>query len=175
VTVGESALIVPVPETEPAVGVCRAELDRHAEWGVPAHVTVLYPFLSPELIGPAELQWLAEVVRSVQCFDVTFRQVRWFSGDVAWLDPEPGDGFQALTNGVCAAFPGCLPYGGKFDGATPHLTLAAHGEPDRMRAAAHDVAAQLPISAAIRSVHLFKGTDAPGAWHSVAEFPLGAQ
>jgi 2'-5' RNA ligase len=171
--VEESALIVPVPETETAVGACRAELDRTAGWGVPAHVTVLYPFLSPDQIGPTELQRLTDVVRSVPRFGVTFSQVQWFGGEVAWLDPEPGDGFQALTHAACAAFPGCLPYGGEFDGVVPHLTLAAHGEPDRMHAAVLRATVQLPISAAIRSVHLFKGTDAPGAWHSIAELPLG--
>ena len=43
----ESAVIVPVPEAEPAVGGLRAALDRAAVWGVPAHVTLLYPFVTP--------------------------------------------------------------------------------------------------------------------------------
>lgn len=166
-------MIVPVPETESAVGAGRAELDRTAAWGVPAHVTVLYPFLPPALIGPTELRRLTEVVSSVPRFEVTFSQVRWFGEEVAWLAPEPGDGFRALTGAVCASFPGCLPYGGEFEGVVPHLTLAAHGGPDRMRAAARFAAARLPISASVRSVRLYQGTDAPGGWHSVAELPLG--
>ena len=37
-------------ETEQAVGPFRARYDRAAAWGVPAHVTVLYPFLPPSRI-----------------------------------------------------------------------------------------------------------------------------
>ena len=49
-TVLESALIVPVPEVEPLVGLHRAALDPAAKLGVPAHVTIVYPFLPPEQI-----------------------------------------------------------------------------------------------------------------------------
>jgi len=43
--VRRSGLIVEVPEAEPAVARWRAQLDPLAAQGVPAHVTVLYPFL----------------------------------------------------------------------------------------------------------------------------------
>jgi len=32
---------------------------------------------------------------------------------------------------------------------------------------------RLPIKAAVYAAHLFHGSDAPGAWHRVAELPLG--
>lgn len=172
-TARESAVIVPVPETEPAVGSFRAALDRAAVWGVPAHVTVLYPFLPPEQIGLKELGRLSDVVLAVPRFDVTFRRVEWFGGDVVWLAPEPGEGFSALTAAVCSAFPDYPPYGGAFAEVIPHLTVAAYAEADRMRAAALATAAWLPINASVRAVHLFQGSDAPGAWRSVAVLPLG--
>ena len=43
----ESAVIVAVPAAEPAVRAHRQQFDRAAAWGVPAHVTVLYPFVPP--------------------------------------------------------------------------------------------------------------------------------
>src|ERR1700729_2595365 len=46
----ESCLLVPVPEAEAVVGRVRGRLDRAAAWGVPAHVTILYPFVLPEAI-----------------------------------------------------------------------------------------------------------------------------
>jgi len=52
----ESALIVPVPEAEPVVGEFRASLDRCAGWGVPAHVTVIYPFRAPDRLDADELR-----------------------------------------------------------------------------------------------------------------------
>ena len=53
-----SALIVAVAEAEPAVADHRERLDRAATWGVPAHITVLYPFLPP-----ADLEAAATAVR----------------------------------------------------------------------------------------------------------------
>jgi hypothetical protein len=50
-----SALIVEVPAAEPAVARHRERLDSSAPLGVPAHITVLYPFLPPGAIGPAVL------------------------------------------------------------------------------------------------------------------------
>jgi hypothetical protein len=41
----QSALLLPVPAAEAAVGPYRALLDPSARDGVPAHITVLYPFL----------------------------------------------------------------------------------------------------------------------------------
>ena len=75
----ESAVIVPVPEAEPFVENFRASLDRSAEWGVPAHVTVIYPFLAPNRLGSAELRRLRHAVASVPRFNVVFSEVRWFA------------------------------------------------------------------------------------------------
>jgi len=169
----ESVVIVPVAETEPAVGKFRAQLDRTAAWGVPAHVTVLAPFVPPDRIGPWELHKLREAVRAVPRFDVIFRRTEWFGDDVVWLAPEPDDGFRALTAAVCSAFPDFPPYGGAFADVIPHLTVGAHADLSRMRAAARATSARLPIKAAVRAAHLFQGSDAFGAWRRVAELPLG--
>jgi 2'-5' RNA ligase superfamily len=170
----ESAVVVPIPEAEPVVGALRAQLDRAATWGVPAHVTVLYPFLPPDLIGPDELRRLEQATSLVPRFAVTFTRVSWFGDDVLWLAPEPAAGFRGLTAAVVAAFPGHLPYGGVHgDEPVPHLTVGARAPVDRLRAAATAVAARLPIDAAVGVCHLLQGRDEPGTWHQVAELPLG--
>src|SRR4051812_37947925 len=53
-----SGLIVEVPESESVVGHHRDALDINARGGVPAHVTVLYPFLPPHLIDDVVLDRL---------------------------------------------------------------------------------------------------------------------
>jgi hypothetical protein len=58
----ESAFAVNVPEAEPYVEVLRNQFDPSAKLGVPAHITVLYPFMSPDQIGAAVLE---KVRRSV--------------------------------------------------------------------------------------------------------------
>jgi hypothetical protein len=54
-----SAVLVPVPEAERVVSRYRARLDGAAALGVPAHVTVLYPFVPPAAITAATLEELA--------------------------------------------------------------------------------------------------------------------
>ena len=173
VDASESAVIVPVPEAEPAVGGFRASLDRTTAWGVPAHVTVIYPFLPPGRLGSREMERLRDAVRSVPRFEVSFSDVRWFDDTAVWLAPLPADGFRALIDAVWAAFPECPPYGGAFGASVPHLTIGADADLEAMSAAGRAVAARLPITAAVRAAHLFQGSDAPGAWRSVAELPLG--
>jgi hypothetical protein len=45
-----------VPEAEPAVRHHREHLDANAPLGIPAHITVLFPFMPPETIdAPRDL------------------------------------------------------------------------------------------------------------------------
>ena len=119
----ESAVLIPVPETERIVSGHRRRLDRAAVWGVPAHVTVLYPFAAPSAITDATIAALADAVRSVSAFDCEFPATAWFGQEVVWLAPQPEEPFRALTQVVSAAFPGYLPYDGAFDEIVPHLTV----------------------------------------------------
>ena len=48
-----SGLIIEVPEAEPAVRWHRERLDANAPLGIPAHITVLFPFMPPEMIDAA--------------------------------------------------------------------------------------------------------------------------
>ena len=169
----EGAVIVPVPETEPVVGAFRAALDRSAGWGVPAHVTVIYPFLAPDRLGPHELRRLRDAIRSVPRFDVSFPEVRWFADTVVWLAPHPADSFRALIDAVWSAFPECPPYGGAFGTPVPHLTIGDDADLDALSAAGDAISRRLPVTASVQVAHLFQGSATPGAWRSVAELPLG--
>jgi hypothetical protein len=45
---GQTAIIIPVGAAEPIVGRWHRQFDPAAAAGVPAHVTVIYPFLSEQ-------------------------------------------------------------------------------------------------------------------------------
>jgi 2'-5' RNA ligase superfamily len=83
----ESALLLRVPAAEAAVGVHRTRLDASARNGVPAHVTVLYPFLPPAEIGPNVLMELSRLFAGASRFSFSLDQVRWFGESVVWLGP----------------------------------------------------------------------------------------
>jgi hypothetical protein len=101
----QSAVLVPVPEAERAVGGHRHRLDRAAARGVPAHVTVLYPFVPPSAITATVIAGLAGAVGSVSAFECEFAATAWFGEEVVWLAPRPDEPFRALTRAVSAAFP----------------------------------------------------------------------
>jgi hypothetical protein len=168
----ESALIVAVPEAEPAVGALRAAYDPAASWGVPAHVTVLYPFLPPDRLDPGVLAAVGATVAAVPAFDLVLARTRRFGDQVLWLAPEPDAPLRALTAAVWARFPQTPPYGGEFDDVIPHLTVTDGQPPEVMETAAGRVAPWLPIRARVRSVRLITGRPQPDSWQTVAEFPL---
>jgi 2'-5' RNA ligase superfamily protein len=149
-----SALIVPVPEAEPLVGPWREQYDDSARTGVPAHVTLLFPFLPPEEITPADLDRLAALFITVPGTRFRLVAVRRFSRGVLYLAPEPEAFFRDLTIRVWALYPDQPPYGGMFNHVVPHLTVAQvedHGLLDRIEAA---VASGLPVEAHATEVWL---------------------
>ena len=93
--VAKTALIVPVPAAEPAVGNLRRRFDPSAEHGIPAHVTLLAPFLPAERIDDAVRAALAERAAATPPFAFELDRLDCFPG-VVYLHPTPGDPFVAL-------------------------------------------------------------------------------
>ena len=165
-----TAVVVAVAEAEPLVRDLRNELDVHAAGGMPAHVTVLFPFLPlPEIDVPA----LRKVIATTPAFTAAFRRVDWFGDDVVWLAPEPAEPFTALTLAVQERF-GVVPYGGEhgFE-PVPHLTVGHQAPLPRLRAAATQLESGLPFRAEIRAAQLMVGSRLPNSWRTLAELPLG--
>ena len=93
----ESALLVPVPAAERAVGQYRARLDEAARDGVPAHITVLYPFLPPAGIDKTLLAALGRLFAGHTAFGFTLDKVGWFGQELLWLGPRDAAPFAALS------------------------------------------------------------------------------
>lgn len=167
---GQTALIVKVPEAERLVRSWRAQFDSAAAFGVPAHVTVLVPFLSRSAIGPDTIAELQQVCARHRAFPVRFLECRRFS-EALYLAPQPDTQFRALTSAVAARWPEAPPYGGQFEDVVPHLTVA-HGQElsvlDQIEA---DLAPRLPVSAYISAIQLVAFTG--DLWREEHQFELG--
>jgi len=169
----QSALIVTIPAAEEAVAPHRARFDKAAAWGVPAHVTILYPFMPPSDIDTHVIGRLDAAVSSVPRSQATFDRTEWFGTNVLWLAPTPDCVFKALTAAVADAFHGYQPYGGEHEEVIPHLTVG-HDVPEiQLRDAEAGVLPHLPIRAEITVVGLWCGTEAPASWHQMTAIPLG--
>jgi 2'-5' RNA ligase len=173
----QTAVIAAVPAVEQLVGRHRRHLDGAAAWGVPAHVTVLYPFVDPATVDEHLVAVLAAAVRSVAAFDCRFARTAWFGEDVVYLDPEPAQPFRELTAAVWTAFPEHPPYGGAYDDVVPHLTVGERRLADvaALQAAERDVRGGLPVATRIGEVLLIAGTTAPASWRVLRRLPLGSR
>ncbi|WP_371618205.1 2'-5' RNA ligase family protein [Streptomyces sp. NBC_00454] len=166
---GQTALIVRIPEAEPVVGEWRDRLDHSARAGVPAHISVLYPFLDESRVTPSTLAALAALLHPLHAFDVRFERTGRFPG-VLYLTPEPGDPLKHLTLAVAERWPEAPPYGGRYPGVVPHLTVAQRAQEATLDAVETDLRGRLPFTARVRSVDLvaFDGT----AWREHTSFAL---
>lgn len=169
----ESALLIAVPEAEPAVGRWRAAHDGSASVGVPAHVTLLYPFVPGEEIDDAAHGEVgAALARArVDPFEVRFERTARFQGGVLFLIPDPAEPFRRMTAALVEAFPAHPPYGGGFDEVVPHLTVADDERAD-LDAIDRALGARLPIEGRVDEVTLM--AEGPSGWEVLATFPLGA-
>ncbi|HEX4212933.1 MAG TPA: 2'-5' RNA ligase family protein [Candidatus Dormibacteraeota bacterium] len=150
----------------------RERLDASAPLGIPAHITVLFPFMPPETIGPAALAELEHLYAAVSRFRFRLDHTDWFGEQVLWLGPHDPGPFRALTKHACEAFPAFPPYEGQFDDVVPHLTIG-HGHPVKdLRAAEESARAHLPIDGQAVAVTLITQRSAGGQWTKAATFTL---
>ncbi len=119
----ESALVVLVPEAETLVSSFRDAYDPSAEMGIPAHITINYPFHAYEQNKPRFLDELKALFSIYTSFDFCLSELRNFPG-VLYLAPEPEQPFIQLIQAVGDRFPGSPPYGGVHEDPIPHLTIA---------------------------------------------------
>ena len=168
----QSCLILQIPEVEAAVGQHRIALDASARLGVPAHFTVLFPFMPPEEIGVTVLTRLRELFWGVEAFDFRLAHTAWFGDDVLWLAPVDPDPIRALTTLAHRSFPDFLPFEGEFADVIPHLTIAHGCDRTRMKAAEQAVQRRLPVQGHADKVTLMTQTEQAGTWTTKARFPL---
>jgi hypothetical protein len=156
-----TALIVPVPEAEPSVGAIRLANDSSAARGVPAHITILFPFLPADELDEAALR---ELFGRFPAFDFALDGVARFEDGHVWLRPDPAWRFADLTAAVSQRWPTHPPYEGAFDEVIPHLTVSE--TPLELELA-------LPIACRAREVVLIEEEEPDGSWRTRAPFELG--
>ena len=171
----ESALVVLVPEAEALVKPFRDRYDPSAALGVPAHITLLYPFKPPDEIGDAVLDELRRDFARFAPFRFTLAQIRRFPTEVLYLAPEPDEPFRRLTSAIWDWYPETPPYGGKWPDIVPHLSVAALSDEQQLDRITDEFAlasrAILPIHATAAEVALMDNRS--GRWQVRTTLSLG--
>ena len=165
-----SAVLVTVPEAEPVVGEWRRRYTLDAPAGIPAHVTILFPFVEPQRLGEVEGR-LAQLVAGTPAFELTFARTARFP-EVLYLEPEPVEPFVALTHAIEREWPDQPPYGGHYETIVPHLTVAESDDPALLDRIAADVEPKLPLVTRVREASLFV-EDHAGRWRKHGRLPFG--
>jgi 2'-5' RNA ligase len=150
---GRSALVVPVPELDQPLEPWRSRFDPAAARHMPAHITILFPFVRRNRLSTADLDELGTLCAAVPTHAVTFRHCRRFEGTM-WLAPEPDAEFVSLTRAVVDAWPQVPPYGGAHTEIIPHVTVA-QGEGESFDRIERELASVLPVQATVREAALF--------------------
>jgi 2'-5' RNA ligase len=170
----ESAIILVIPEAEGLVSNYRINHDPSAALGIPAHVTTLYPFLSPDKIDEKVLNALADIFSKQEPFEVVFETTGQFPS-VLYLEPKISEPLVQLTKLVEEAFPDYPPYGGVFPIITPHLTIAQIDDELLLKKIDKEIRkigqAQFPIVSQINNVAIY--AEGNPSWTLLANLPLG--
>ena len=75
----------------------RDRYDPSAAAGVPAHITLLYPFKSPDEVDQAVIDDLRHCFRRFASFRFALAPIRRFPDAVLYLAPAPDEPFRQLT------------------------------------------------------------------------------
>ena len=143
------------------VGELRLQHDRSAALGVPAHITILFPFADAAAVDEDAL---AQLFGRFPAFDFTLDRIERFDTGIVWLHPEPSFRFVDLTAAIAERWPEHPPYEGEFDEPIPHLTVSE---------TPIDFQPALPIAARAHEVTLIEEDESTGRWSRRRSFPLG--
>jgi hypothetical protein len=177
-TDGDSGLLVPIPEAEPVIGALRMRHDATAARGVPAHVTVLFPFVPREEIRDAVRSAVGDLIAGMPAFDYRFSRVDRFGDSNVHLVPEPAEAFLELMQHIHRRWPEHPPYGGVIETVIPHLTVGDRLAPGEADVVARQAEAALlqhgPITGRADAVWLMT-QDPTGRWSTDSVHPLAAR
>jgi 2'-5' RNA ligase len=169
----QSAVIVRVALPRALDRLRRRSVEDAAD-GVPAHVTLLYPFVAPGRLNGAVRATIATIARRHAAFDYSLGgPARW--PDTIYASVEPAAPFLAIHRELARAFPDYPIYGrpAPFE-LVPHVTVAEGDfvdDPARMTDPAWST---LPARRKALALEVI-ASDAKGRWRLVWRLPLGLQ
>jgi hypothetical protein len=170
----ETAIVIVVPEAEKVVGEWRRRYTPDGADGMPAHVTLLYPFAdtSQYVAGMDDLAESAfEEVGPIR-FSLSSTEYFYGSTNTLYLAPDPSAPFAAVTEALAAAFPEYPPYGGAFSAIVPHVSVAHHERVSVLAEIEEQLKPALPIVGFASEAQLMEHAPAPDGWRLRRSFAL---
>ncbi len=135
--------------------------------GIPAHITVLYPFIPPTKTTRQTREELAQLAAETDCFSATITTLARYE-ITTYLDLEPEAPIHALTHRIFKHWPSYPPYGDIDLYIQPHMALAQGVIPSDVEASALP---HLPVEAEITHLTVMVRRWS-GRWKVDSQLPL---
>jgi hypothetical protein len=152
-TNGQTGLVIPVPTADALLASVGARYPGTVREGVPAHVSLLYPFVPAAELDERLTSALAELFDEQVPMLVGFVECYRRGGFVA-LRPDPIDGLTELLSKTHRRWPDVVPYEGLYGDVEPHLTVALRASEEAAVTIEQEATAELPIAAELREAWL---------------------
>lgn len=170
----QSTLLIPVLNAEPIVGKWRKQYHSSALRGIPTHITLLFPFLNPQLITESVINDLSSQFKKIRAFQFSLIKIGTFP-NVIYLEPFPCEPFIELTKNLVAEYSDLQPYDGIYKSINPHVTLAmlsaTNDFSNILKAIETDIFHELPIQSIAKEAWLME-KDIDNYWHIKIKFPF---
>lgn len=169
---GATALVVPVRAADPVIGEHRRTHTPSGKQGMPAHVTLLAPFIHASRLDSLDRHRLSDTVGRFPAFDLRLSAFGVFEQiDCLWLAPQPRKQFVEMTKALLEIYPEVdyLP-----EGATeivPHVTIGSHLTSEQQEEIQRELRPKLPVRGRADRVVLYE-RDAKGGWRARQTFAL---
>ncbi|MEU9031310.1 2'-5' RNA ligase family protein [Streptomyces sp. NPDC048383] len=154
--IGTTAVVIELPPAEVllrAAASVRASLVRT---GLPAHVTVMYPFVPVADLGDDTEREFHRLAGSIPAADLLLRRLVTAPGFVAVGAGELDPAIAAFRD----VWPDLRPYGGRFgESPSAHVTVALGCDGTEARRVGERVRELLPLPARAEAAHLVALTD----------------
>jgi len=168
-TSGQTGLVIPVPAADALLASVGARYPGTVREGVPAHVSLLYPFVAATGLDERVTSTLGELLAKQAPMPLQFTECYRQNGFVA-LRPDPMDGLTELVDKTHRQWPEVVPYEGVYGDVEPHLTVTMRCSAETAVTIEQEVTAELPISAELREAWLVAFE---GQWTLRGRFEFG--
>jgi 2'-5' RNA ligase len=168
-----SLLIVPPHEVQAFAAPLRQRYAPNSYMQGPAHITLFYPFVPPQLVSSTTSQ-LISLCSSIAPIHLTLDRYDQFDSTHFLAPSDPSD-IISLHRLILSAFPDYPPYAGEHGtDLVPHLTLAHNDSPTE---ATQIVLPPTPsFSFAVAQIYLYLGlSEGNIPWVPISIIPLGGE
>lgn len=155
-TLETALLILPPREVQVFSYPLREEFDSEATRSqLPAHITLLYPFVSPDKIDKT-IPTLEQLLKKCSPFNLTLDKYGQFEGTI-FLEPSNSQTVTQLYDHLANAFPDFPIYSGEHGpDLHPHLTLARFDDP--LEAAKIELPPTPSFTFEVENIYLYLGS-----------------